>query len=217
MTRTRAQWITGIPDLVKLNRLSEAGNYLTVAQVSSMTGFAVATITDLLSRPPITSEDNPQGPLSRPAACIGNQPLYSHKQVAEAQRRLADGRRTHFGGGDAPLPPVDFDEAVKQGLLSTDEIASLATKTNADGVRDQTVRRWSRDHQDFPPRVALRARQGGHPGVPMVMYDGLKAIQWLIAHGYADGSARQILADFRLGVPGHKSAESAMEAIVAAS
>lgn len=195
--RTRAQWITDIPDLLQQNKLAEAGNYLTVAQVSSATGFSVATIADLLSRPRITSDTNPQGPLSRPAARIGNQPLYSQEQVDRSRQLLAAGRRQHFGGGDTPLPPVDFDEAVRRGLLSTDEIASLATKANPDGVRDQTVRRWSRDHQDFPPRVALRARQGGHPGVPMVMYDGLKAIKWLIRHGYADGDAREILADFR--------------------
>lgn len=196
MTRTRAQWVEGIDDLI--NRLGEAGDYLNVAQVSSATGFAVATILDLLSRPPITSEDNPQGPLSRPAARIGNNPLYSHAQIAETNRRLALGRRQHFGGGDMPLPSVSPDEALRQGLLSTDEIASLAvTERTPDGVRDQTVRRWSRDHTDFPPRVALRTRQGGRPGVPMVMYEGLKAITWLVDHGYAEGDPKAILAQFR--------------------
>lgn len=200
MTRTRAQWVTGIDDLI--NDLAKAANYLNVSQVATETGLAVATITDLLSRPPITSEANPQGPLSRPEARIGNQPLYSHEQVAEAKRRLAAGRHSHFGGGDEPLPSVDPADARKRNLLSTEEIASLATRTKdgkpaPDGVRDQTIRRWSRDHQDFPPRVALRAREGGHPGVPMVMYDGLKAIEWLIQHSYAEGDPKEILAGFR--------------------
>lgn len=195
MTRTRAQWVTGIKDLI--NDLADAGNYLNVSQVSTETGLAVATITDLLSRPPITSKTNPQGPLSRPDARIGNQPLYSRDQVDEAKRRLAAGRHSHFGGGESPLPSIDPAEALRRNLLSTDEIAALATKSNPDGVRDQTIRRWSRDHQDFPPRVALRAREGGHPGVPMVMYDGLKAIKWLVDHGYAEGDPRAILAEHR--------------------
>lgn len=196
MTRTRAQWVEGIDDLI--NRLGEAGDYLNVAQVSSETGFAVATILDLLSRPPITTEDNPQGPLSRPAKRIGNNPLYSRAQVDETKRRLAAGRRQHFGGGDTPLPSITPDEALQRGLLSTDEIASLAiTERTPDGVRDQTVRRWSRDHSDFPNRVALRARQGGRPGVPMVMYDGLEAITWLVAHDYTAGEPGEILAAFR--------------------
>lgn len=190
--RTRAQWVTGIPDLI--NNLAEAGNYLNVSQVSTETGFAVATIVDLLSRPPITSKTNPQGPLSRPARRIGNNPLYSREQVDEAKHRLAAGRHSHFGGGDEPLPSVDHAEAIRRNLLSTEEIASLATKANPDGVRDQTIRRWSRDHDDFPPRVALRAREGNHPGVPMVMYDGPKAIEWLIKHGYAEGNPKAILA-----------------------
>lgn len=196
MSRTRALWVDGIEDLI--NALDEAGGYFNVAQVSSETGFAVATILDLLSRPPITSEDNPQGPLSRPAKRIGNNPLYSHAQVDETKRRLANSRRAHFGGGDAPLPSVTPEEALRQGLLSTDEIAALAiTAKNPNGVRDQTVRRWSRDNADFPDRVASRSRRGGHPGVPMVMYDGLKAITWLVKHGYAEGDPRGILAGFR--------------------
>ena len=200
MTRTRAQWVTGIPDLI--NRLAEAGDYLNVSQVSTETGFAVATITDLLSRPPITSEANPQGPLSRPAARIGNQPLYSREQVDEAKRRLTAGRHSHFGGGDEPLPSIDPVDARRRNLLATDEIASLVTTTpggrpTPSGVREQTIRRWSRDHKDFPPRVALRAREGGHAGVPMVMYDGLKAIKWLVGHGYAEGDPKEILAAFR--------------------
>jgi hypothetical protein len=196
VTRTRAQWVEGIPDLI--HQLDVAGSYLNVSQVATATGFAVATITDLLSRPPITSANNPQGPLSRPAARIGNQPLYSHEQVAETKARLAAVSRDHFGGGDTPLPSISPDEAARRGLLSTDEIASLAVTTRTpNGVRDQTVRRWSRDHKDFPPRVALRARRGGRPGVPMVMYNGLKAVSWLINHGYAEGDPKEILARFR--------------------
>jgi len=196
VSRTRALWVEGIPDLI--SELDKAGDYLDVAKVSSETGFAVATILDLLSRPPITSGVNPQGPLSRPARRIGNNPLYSREQVNDAKQLLATSRRAHFGGGDAPLPSVTPEEALRQGLLSTDEIAALAiNEKNPNGVRDQTVRRWSRDHADFPDRVASRSRQGGHPGVPMVMYDGLKAITWLVKHGYAVGDPKEILAGFR--------------------
>ena len=180
--QTRAKWVEGVTDLYA--QLDQAGNYLTVAQVAERTGLSPSTITDLLSRPQITSASNVLAPISRPAARIGNQPLYSHEQVGEVvSRQQATGHR-HLGGGDSPLPSLSPSETKKRNLVSVAEIAAMANAANPDGVHEQTVRRWARDSEDFPPAVALRSRAGGHPGVPNVVRERAKVAKWLIKRGY---------------------------------
>lgn len=180
---TRAKWVEGVRDLYP-NNLDEAADYLGVPAVAEQTGLSPSTIKDLLSRAPITSETNVLAPISRPACRIGNQPLYSQEQVDKVtERQRATGHR-HLGGGDEPLPSITPAEARKRNLVSVEEIAEMADAQNPGGVHEQTVRRWARDAEDFPPAVALRSREGGHPGVPKVVREKKKVISWLVRHGY---------------------------------
>lgn len=169
---TRAQWITGIPDLY--GDLETAQKHKTVPQVSERTGFSPTTITDLLSREPITSATNPLGALSRPAARIGTNPYYSDAQIEECLRRRNAATDVTLGGGYTPLPKVTAAEAEKRGLLSVTEIADLAK------VHEQTIRRWKSREAGFPPPVALRERdEDGHSGVPFVVHEGAAVRAWL--------------------------------------
>lgn len=183
MTSTRAQWAKGVRDLYP-NNLDEAPNYLGVPAVAERTGLSPSTIKDLLSRAPITSETNVLAPISRPAVCIGNQPLYSPEQVDEVTKRQRETGHRHLGGGDKPLSSISPAEATRRNLVSVEEIASMANAQNENGVHEQTVRRWARDARDFPPAVALRSREGGHPGVPKVVREKKRVISWLVRHGY---------------------------------
>ena len=169
---TRAQWITGVPDLYA--DLDAAQSYLTVAQVSEQTGFSPTTITDLLSRVPITSATNPLGALSRPAARIGTNPYYSKAQVAECLKRRNASSDLYLGSTFTPLPKVSAEEATRRGLVSVVEIAKLAD------VHEQTIRRWKAREAGFPPPVALRERdEDGHSGVPFVVHEGVAVREWL--------------------------------------
>lgn len=179
---TRAKWVEGVTDLY--SQLDQAGNYLTVAKVAERTGLSPSTITDLLSRPQITSTSNVLAPISRPRARIGNQPLYSENQVAEVVRRQQATGHRHLGGGSEPLPSLTTTETRKRNLVSVAEIAAMANAKDPRGVHEQTVRRWARDAEDFPPAVALRSREGGHPGVPNVVRERKKVATWLVKRGY---------------------------------
>lgn len=171
---TRAQWIEGIPDLY--GDLDVARSYLTVAQVSKLTGFSPSTITDLLSRELITAPNNPLGALSRPAARIGVNPLYSPAQVDDCLRRRQVSDELNLGGTFTPLPKVSAEEAAQRKLISSTEIAELAR------VHEQTVRKWKSRHADFPPAVALRERdKDGHSGVPFVVHEKAAVERWLRA------------------------------------
>jgi predicted DNA-binding transcriptional regulator AlpA len=169
---TRAQWISGIPDLY--STLDTARSYLNIAQVSELTGFSPTTITDLLSREPITSPTNPLGALSRPAARIGVNPLYSNAQVEDCLRRRQVNTDLNLGGMYHPLPKVTAKEAAQRNLISVTEIAELA------GVHEQTVRKWKARNSTFPPPVALRERdEDGHSGVPFVVHEKVAVARWL--------------------------------------
>lgn len=173
---TRAKWTGDIPDLYA--DLRRAATYLTAEQVSDLTGFSVNTITDLLSRKPITLKNNPLGPLSRPEARVGTKPLYSRRQVEQAiKRRDAGGGDRFLGGGNQPLPKVSHERAEELGYISVDEIAFLAD------VHEQTVRKWASRERSFPAAVAVRDRQRGHSGVPFVVRPHKAVEQWLIGEG----------------------------------
>lgn len=182
MANTRARWAESVPDLY--GSLEEVDKYLNAARVSAATGLSVNTIEDALSRPPITNSTNVLGPLSRPARRIGNSPLWSQEQVDEAvERQRANGPR-HLGGGDAQLPVIDSELSDQNGYLSTAEIAEITYMSRSllrgwRPVHEQTIRRFARDYEDFPPAVALRARSEGHAGVPIVVYDGEAIREWL--------------------------------------
>lgn len=182
MSGTRAVWAKEVPDLY--GDLDQAQHYLTIQQVSEQTGLAVTTIFDALSRPQITKESNPLCHLSRPAARVGNRPLWSAEQVAKTRqaRELAGDR--FLGGGTERLDTILPEDSNKLGYLSTVEIAELVPNPRTGRpYHEQTVRRWAREHGDFPKAVALRSRESGHPGVPLVVYDGNQVRAWLTKEG----------------------------------
>lgn len=176
---TRAHWAEGVPDLY--GDLSSARNYLTLPQVSDKTSLSPNTLKDALSRPKVTKSDNPMFALSRPAARIANQPLYSAEQVKAALKIQRENGHRHLGGGDEPLPVVSAEESARAELISAVEIAEFA------GVHEQTVRRWIREAASFPSAVALRSRSGEpgekvHPGVPIVVREHAAVASWLRAY-----------------------------------
>lgn len=181
MANTRAGWARDVVDLYETGDLAEAAGLLNVAAVASATGLSMKTIEDALSRPPVTKKTNPLYPLSRPYRRMGNAPLWSHEQVSQAVTLRQVDERRYLGGGDEQLPTIDAESASALGYLSTTEIAAMVpNRRNPDHtVHEQTVRRWAREYDDFPNAVALRARVGGHPGVPIVVYDGDEIRGWL--------------------------------------
>jgi hypothetical protein len=173
----RAQWISEIPDLT--SKLNQAGKYLTVPEVSEATGYSPDTIRDLLSREPIDRPQNPQMPLSRPAARIGTTPLYSRQQVNACLKLQVATGDLYLGGSHTPLPKLSAIEADARGYLSVTQIKDLAT------VHEQTVRKWINRMGDFPPAIALRERgEDAHSGVPFVVRNPRAVALWLVDHGY---------------------------------
>lgn len=182
MANTRAAWAKDVPDLYELGELHLAAGLLRVAEVASATGLSVPTINDALSRPPVTRQANALVHLSRPYRRIGNAPLWSPEQVAKAvEMRTSDEEPRFLGGGTQQLETIDAETADAHGYLSTTEIAAMVPnpRNPARTMHEQTVRRWARENDDFPRAVALRARSGGHPGVPIVVYDGGEIRDWL--------------------------------------
>lgn len=177
---TRAQWAEGVQDLYGDGDLGNAGDYLTLAEVSERTSLSPNTLLDALSRPEVTMPTNPMFALSRPAARISNRPLYSHEQVENALQIQRESEHRHLGGGAKPLPVVTAEESRRAELMSALEIARFA------GVHEQTVRRWIREIAAFPIAVALRARASDgengtkvHPGVPIVVREKGAVEAWL--------------------------------------
>jgi predicted DNA-binding transcriptional regulator AlpA len=169
--KTRAAWADDVPDLY--GDLKTAATYYSLMQASEETSLSPNTLADTLSRPPVTREDNPMFALSRPAARIGNSPLYSKQQVADAIRIQKTSQHRHLGGGQSPLTVVSPEESRRCEFISIREIATYA------GIHEQTVRRWAREQDSFPSPVALRARENLPPGVPIVVYELAEVKAWL--------------------------------------
>jgi hypothetical protein len=167
---TRAQWAEDVPDLS--GDLKKAANYLNLSQVSEKTGLSPNTLKDALSRPPVTREGNPMRELSRPDARISNLPLYSKEQVRRAIALQAAAARV-ASGETVRLPLVTAEEARRAGLAGPIELADYAD------VHEQTIRRWARDVEDFPPIVADRERSEGHPGGGIKVREMLAFKEWL--------------------------------------
>lgn len=175
-SNTRALWADGVPDLY--GDPDAHRKHLTIQQVSEKTSLSPNTLQDALSRAPVTRKENPMFALSRPAARIANQPLYSREQVEQALKIQRQSGHRHLGGGDAPLEVITPEEAKRIGLMSIVEMHEWS------GVHEQTVRRWAREQDSFPRPVALRSRSGAggakvHPGVPVVMYEREEYERWL--------------------------------------
>ena len=206
MTGTRARWIEGIPDLHDEGKLGEAGTYLTVNQVSEHTGFSPKTITDLLSREVITS-DQPLGALSRPAVRIGTTPLYSQDQVTECLRRHSASGRSSVA---STVPKITAEQAQRSGLVTVQEIATEY------GFHEQSVRKWASRTRDFPKVVATRERDADrHSGVPFNLYRRDKVRTWLIANGKIadDGSGADIPEQQNQGSTADNSGSRASAAV----
>jgi hypothetical protein len=145
---SRARWADGALDLT--DDLEQAASYLTVGRVSDATGLSANTIRDSLTRREITTPENPRGALCRPAARIGDVPLWAQEQVDEFLRR----KEAAEAIAATDLPLVSDEEASRRGLASTEEIATRF------GQHDQTVRRWQRYDKDYPKAVARLSRDG---------------------------------------------------------
>lgn len=183
---TRAKWTPGIPDLY--SDLTKAAKYHTLEDVSRITGRSPVTLSDALSREPVTAEDNPMSALSRPAARIGSKPLYSPEQVKRYQKLAA--RREAVESEVNSLEKITPEQAKRAGLLSTTEIAGYA------GVHEQTIRRWSRQRADFPRPVARRERaEGQHSGVPSNVRELEDVRRWLVNYcEHNEGERAQVIA-----------------------
>lgn len=144
---SRARWADGALDLT--DDLDQAARYLTVGRVSDATGLSANTIRDSLTRREITNPDNPRGALCRPAARIGDVPLWAQEQVDEFLRR-----KDAADAATSDLPLVSTEDARERGLVSTEEIAEHFQQ------HDQTVRRWQRYDKDYPKAEARRSRDG---------------------------------------------------------
>jgi hypothetical protein len=171
MNSIRPRWTDDVPDLY--DRLADAAGFYTLAQACDYTNLSVTTIRDLLSRPRITADGNTLAPISRPAARVGESPLYSGEQLDEVRQRQENPPRRHFGGGDEPLPVLTPDESNARGLVSYSEMADLF------GLHENTVRKWWSTNADFPAPKATRERRGGHPGTPTVVFDAGEVLRWL--------------------------------------
>jgi hypothetical protein len=172
---SRARWAAGALDLT--NDIETAATYLTIGQVSDATGLSQHTISDSLTRKEITNPETPRGALCRPAARVGDVPLWSQGQVDEFHRRqrIRDEKRSR----GEELPTVSVQEARERGLVSTEEVAELF------GQHDQTVRRWERYDAAYPRKVAKRAREG-QSGPPEHVRELAAIRAWATERGYTE-------------------------------
>lgn len=168
---TRAQWAQGIPDIITTpGRITE---FLTSGQLSDATGLAENTLLDRLTRKPITRKDSPRGALCRPAARLGDLPLWSPEQLAEYHARIEARNKR-----EQELPVVTPAQARERHLYSTFELAEML------GLHDQTLRRAQGDDEDYPDVVATRSRDG-RPGVPEHVRELGAVLEWAHGRGYA--------------------------------
>jgi hypothetical protein len=165
----RAEWAANALDLT--HEPGRSQNYLTVGAVSDLTGLSTRTIEDSLTREEITNEDNPRGALCRPAARVGNVPLWEPAQVDEYKRRVRASSNRQVA-----LPLVTPQEADERGLVTVEEAADRL------GVHGQTLRRHQRNDNNYPPALARRSR-GGAPGVPEHVREWSAILVWAESKG----------------------------------
>jgi hypothetical protein len=173
MTMAPAQWMIQAKDLT--DDPGRAALYLTVGQLSNAVGLAPGTITDSLTRPPITVKDNPRRAICRPAARIGRLPLWTRQQLDEflaIRDRVEKDREL----GPHAIEAVTVDQALERGLFSLVEYAELFD------VHDQTLRRAQSQDGTFPPAVARRRKDV--PGVPEHLFERAAMTTWAESKGY---------------------------------
>lgn len=163
-----SHWTSDTPERLDLIR---TGHY-TLPDACEYIGLAETTVRDLLSRPVITAAHNMLAPISRPAARVGNEPLYSRRQLDEVVARRTATRRFR----SIELEKLTFDDATRQHLASHVEMAELFR------FHENTLRKWGSAHADFPTPVAAREHPGGYPGTPTVVFDVVEVFRWLVAY-----------------------------------
>jgi hypothetical protein len=161
-----AEWAKEAKDFT--DNPSRAKGLLSIGDVSDMTGLAKATIRDSLTRRQVSSP-TARGAICRPYARIGEVPLWSPDQVTEYQRRasLANAQRANSD----VLPLISIGEAAERGLITTKDICAML------GLHDQTLRRYERDDETYPPALARQSRDG-QPGVPEHVRDRAEVLAW---------------------------------------
>lgn len=158
-------------DVVERLDLIRAG-YYTLPQAAEYISLSEATVRDLLSRPVITAAHNMLAPISRPAARIGGEPVYTRRQLDEVNARRAATRRLR----SSELDKLTYEEADRQHLKSYAEMAELFR------FHENTLRKWGSAHDDFPVPIASREHSGGYPGTPTVVFDAVEVLRWLVNH-----------------------------------
>lgn len=177
---SRARWAAGALDLT--GDLETAATYLTIGHVSDATGLSPNTISDSLTRREITNPANPRGALCRPAARVGDVPLWAQAQVEEYLKRQRGQAAT-----EVDLPLVSTAEGAERGLVSTEEIAELFD------LHDQTVRRWQRFDSTYPAAVARRSRDG-RSGPPEHVRELRAVMAWAESKGITVPGAHTAVA-----------------------
>lgn len=171
---------------------TEWSKYLTVEQLSDAIGLAPATIMDTLTRSP--RDTDPRVAIYRPAARIGQTRLAAVPMWTPAQRdRYLDlakvraktnsvERRRKAAGGAAGLPTYNLAEAAEKGLASTEELADIT------GLAENTLRRFAREHGDFPAEVGIAQRVPPQQyGPPRTLRRIEDVTRWLAARAAESG------------------------------
>jgi len=169
------RWINDVPNFY--DRISDAAGYYTLTQACEYVSLSVTTVRDLLSRDKITNDRNVLAPISRPAARVGESPLYSGEQLEEVRRRQETSLRRHFGDMIGPFPLLTQDESNESGLVSYREMSEIF------GWHENTLRKWWSTDDSFPKPVATRERHGGRPGTPAVVFNAKEVFRWLVDTG----------------------------------
>lgn len=174
---SHAQWKQEAKDLT--DTPGEAGKYLTVGKISDATGLAAGTLKDSITRKAISNKKNPRSALCRPAARVGDVPLWSPQQLDRYQRLRAEREAEREDAkGARNLESVTIMEAINRKLYSLVEYAEMFK------VHDQTLRRAQSQDGTFPAAVACRQNFG--PGVPEHLFPYDKMIAWASGkEGYA--------------------------------
>lgn len=157
---------------------AEWGKYLTVQQLSDAIGLSPKTILDTLPRNPPLDID-PQVAIYRPAARtgggqsgLGATPLWTAEQrdryielKQERDEYNRTQRRRKRRGGEAGLPVYNIAEAAEKGLASLPELADIT------GYAENSLRRYDRQHGDFPAEVGIADRvPPNQMGPPRYLY-----------------------------------------------
>jgi hypothetical protein len=184
---TAAAWTRTARDLT--HNLAEAKNYLTIQVLATQTNLSPSTIRDNMARPPIDNDTVPRSAICRPAARIGPTPLWSPSQVVDYHQRAKrrDQQRHAQAAAKSKLPVVGADDPQRAELVTIEQLVGEL------GCALNTMRRLSRDAEDFPPPVALaaRERQGTH-GRQHELRRRIPVLVWILRNSVADGARDRV-------------------------